>query len=775
MYNIEWDKETGGYLLVPNIRGMSKEIRPVFYEELDLLGFKDITDWEYPRCEEPLLWAETRRYFYRGELVAEAVGGGLYSSPEIKVYKHGLILKPVDLNKTVQKNKALMDGIVSKTLISIFDSYKYYKKKNYDIFYVAFSGGKDSIVLLDLVTRALPHDEFVVIFGDTGMEVEDTYKAVELAKRRWNHLKFYTVKSHYDATESWELFGPPSRTQRWCCSVHKSVPSLLFLRQLTKKNNNRALVFDGIRAEESISRSSYNMISEGNKHLTQTNCSPLLNWNTAELYLYIFDGKLFLNKAYRYGNNRVGCALCPMSSSWREHITKKIYDKDVEPFLSHVIKYSEQIGVKEKQIFDYIDKGKWKTRAGGRDLSMAGGRIIEQLNGRKLKIIVRRVNCDWKEWIKCIGYLIENGKEKYLLDYNGRNFGITCKEEQNSIVFEIDNLQNTKEDIRLVYLIKNIFNKVAYCIGCKTCMVECPTGALNIEKGNVKINEKLCTKCQSCIDMRKGCLVAKSLYISMGGNSMNLKGMNRYQTFGFQKNWLKYYLQSSDDFFKSDKLGNRQFDSFRVWLKESEIAEKNNLTEVGEVVAQLGADDIRTWAIIWTNLAYNSTIVRWYVLNTEYNKRNENSQLITMLGDDYSLRTRKNALRSLIKTFEESPIGQELGNGLCEHKGKTFISVSKVPWQEPDDIVLLYSLYKFAERMNGYYSFTLSELANDTPEREGISPIKLFGISQDDLKRVLQGLSFPYSQYIRVAFSKDLDNIFLESAHKSTDILKLFK
>lgn len=57
-------------------------------------------------------------------------------------------------------------------------AYTKYKKK-IDVFYVAFSGGKDSVVTLDLVQRALPHNEFKVLFGDTGMEFPDTYKTVD--------------------------------------------------------------------------------------------------------------------------------------------------------------------------------------------------------------------------------------------------------------------------------------------------------------------------------------------------------------------------------------------------------------------------------------------------------------------------------------------------------------------------------------------------------------------------------------------------------------------
>ena len=38
MYNYEWDKETGGYILSTKVTGVTKEVRPVFAEELRFLG-----------------------------------------------------------------------------------------------------------------------------------------------------------------------------------------------------------------------------------------------------------------------------------------------------------------------------------------------------------------------------------------------------------------------------------------------------------------------------------------------------------------------------------------------------------------------------------------------------------------------------------------------------------------------------------------------------------------------------------------------------------------
>lgn len=59
----------------------------------------------------------------------------------------------------VNKNLDLLDIIENTTVKKIVAIYEKYKSK-LDIFHVAFSGGKDSAVLLDLVKRALPKGSF---------------------------------------------------------------------------------------------------------------------------------------------------------------------------------------------------------------------------------------------------------------------------------------------------------------------------------------------------------------------------------------------------------------------------------------------------------------------------------------------------------------------------------------------------------------------------------------------------------------------------------------
>ena len=88
-----------------------------------------------------------------------------------------------------------MEGFVQETIKKVYNTYVEYQKKA-DVFYVAFSGGKDSIVTLDIVQRALPHNAFKVLFGDTGMEFPDTYKTVALTEDVQNlGIEFIRAKS----------------------------------------------------------------------------------------------------------------------------------------------------------------------------------------------------------------------------------------------------------------------------------------------------------------------------------------------------------------------------------------------------------------------------------------------------------------------------------------------------------------------------------------------------------------------------------------------------
>jgi len=327
---------------------MDTGFRPVFFEELDLLGLS--SRWNYPSVDRPILWARNRRYFYRNEVVMKAVGGGIFSKPDIELKKDVLDMEPEPFEKDISP-------IVHGTLDLISSTIERYKKE-YDAIVVSFSGGKDSTVLLDLVSRAVSPNEFVVVFNDTTMELSTTYEAVTKAKERYPSLSFYTARSEIPAVETWRLYAPPNRFERWCRRVHKSEPSLKLMRSIV--GAGRILVITGTRRSESSLRSRYSVLDEPDIKIRQTNFNAMLDWTLEDVWQYILQRKLFVNKAYRYGVRRIGCVLCPFLSNWDGFILWSVFREEMRPLLEIVVEYAVAKGIRD--VSNFIADMKWKSK-----------------------------------------------------------------------------------------------------------------------------------------------------------------------------------------------------------------------------------------------------------------------------------------------------------------------------------------------------------------------------------------------------------------------------
>lgn len=116
-----------------------------------------------------------------------------------------------------------------------------------------------------------------------------------------------------------------------------------------------------------------------------------------------------------------------------------------------------------------------------------------------------------------------------------------------------------------------------------------------------------------------------------------------------------------------------------------------------------------------------------------------------------------------------------LNFGYVEEKGRKIESLCRTKCIIEDTRVVLYALYKFAEKCNLDKEFHVSYLFNESVERDGVSPVRIFGLyDEEELKSILLGLSSAYPEFINATFTNDLQTITLRDK-TSTEVLNLFK
>lgn len=788
MYDFDWDAQTGAYILKTNMPSYNREIRPVYTKELDLFGFDKYWHYDASQNDAPYMWADANTYWYRGTKVATLHKASANCPPEIELNEEisGELI-PVDMNSFIQKNEFILEILAKDTIQDIYNTYMQYKSK-VDIFYVAFSGGKDSIVVLDLVKRALKSSEFKVVFGDTQMEFFDTYVLMEKVKKycEENDIEYIHAISPMNSTDAWELFGPPAHSQRWCCSVLKSTPQIIALRKLMNKCDFRGMGITGVRGEESVSRSNYEKLSFGEKVKGQYSYHPILDWNAAEVFLYIFAHQLFFNEAYKKGNNRVGCLICPMTSERSLFVRNKCYacetniSHGTDVFNKIIEKTSNKAQINKETLLDFMKNAGWKARKSGQELSIARPIYKDEYANNELTITIESTCEDYREWFKTIGSLIDINSKECNIRYNDEIYTIKIKKSSDKTVFKC-RTPSTKFSIQFMSYLKNAVKKTAYCVQCHACEANCPFGYIHMSNGNISIDDR-CIHCHCCHQFTNGCLRADSLRLPIGEKRVSgNKGINRYNSFGFENSWIVNYFKLKDNLWASElEPGNKKTAALRNFLFDAGITNsKKEFQPFGEIIDSLGLNTITSWALIMCNLAYSGGL-NWWIKNITPDITYTPEHIKALLMNSVTPDSSKHIADAFKNIFiSNSILGKDLGIGVCDYTLKkdmrTLNSIYRTKWLSPDARVILYSLYKFAEACGDYYQFTLARLLDHSIESDGVSPTQIFCLTKEDMEPMLKGLAINYPEFISASFTHDLDNIKLNPDKSSSDVLALFK
>ena len=184
---------------------------------------------------------------------------------------------------------------------------------------VAFSGGKDSVVTLDIVKKA--EVKHFVVHSVTGIDSPITMRFM-----KDNYPEIQYIHQKRNVIQMIEEFGMPTMGKRYCCSKTKENVGAGYVvvvgvraAESAKRAKGAAVEVDSRRVEnikkgrkrtlEQIYSAEHQCIKGKDKVLLK----PLFEWTDAEIWRYISLNNLPINPEYN-NSGRVGCMFCPFAS-----------------------------------------------------------------------------------------------------------------------------------------------------------------------------------------------------------------------------------------------------------------------------------------------------------------------------------------------------------------------------------------------------------------------------------------------------------------------------
>ncbi len=204
-----------------------------------------------------------------------------------------------------------MDSTITKSFKSIDSIKKYYIESELPLV-VAFSGGKDSTVTLDLTFRALAeipkelrNKKTYVVFSDTKMEmdpvIDDINKAIESAQRFADEYGLDVEIRRVEPEKTETFFAltigrgyvMPRRDNRFCTDRFKIKPQEKLINEIIGAHNGFISIV-GSRKAESFDRKQRLEVKtiEGMlKEHDLANCyilAPIEDWGSSEVWNYLY-------------------------------------------------------------------------------------------------------------------------------------------------------------------------------------------------------------------------------------------------------------------------------------------------------------------------------------------------------------------------------------------------------------------------------------------------------------------------------------------------------
>jgi phosphoadenosine phosphosulfate reductase len=370
--------------------------------------------------------------------------------------------------------------------------------------YVSFSGGKDSLVVLDLTKSALKHSP-KAYFINTGLEFPETVKYARQFCND-NDIELDELDAGDVFWQHLPDFGPPAKDYRWCCKVCKLAPA----GGIPEKGNY--LTIDGKRKYESFSRARI-PATEGNPLVPgQVNVYPIRDWRALEVWLYIHWRGLEYNPLYDMGFERVGCWLCPAALGAEYRRMVELHPDLYERWDTYLRDWAKRMGLPG----GYIDHGFWrwrehppKMRLLARQLGIdivpkdVGGEAFRiravsgispcKAGGYSIEGTARGVRpVDAVEMMRMLGEVRYSEELGVMVVLTG---GGSVKLYMDGTLQVTGEDRETTEE--LFEAAARQLTRAVKCTGCGICEKACPKHAISFEDGRIRVSEQ-CDGCGVC-------------------------------------------------------------------------------------------------------------------------------------------------------------------------------------------------------------------------------------------------------------------------------------
>ena len=384
---------------------------------------------------------------------------------------------------------------------------------------ISYSGGKDSLVTYSLVSKALSDDDYKVLFVDTGIEFPETVKYVKESSIKLGFQDKLVIERVSEDVfwDAFDKFGPPGRDFRYCCKFAKLAPIKRAIDRLYE--GKQCISFVGQRRYESFQRTGSD-IWQNTYISNQINVSPIQNWTSLMIWMYIIWKNLPYNPLYNIGYERIGCWLCPSSDIAQLSTLKEKHTKLYEKLHLSVKKWIKEKGLSD----DYWKYGLWRFKTIPKKilniLSLDNFNIqpispknelitlqveVSDCVTKPLNIIgnfsdridlnrvssalniIGQVHLNYK-----LNFIRVFNKEYSIILYSDGTFKINFHKQEN-----LTNIIITKVIENFVYIILRSIE----CINCELCVGNCDKGAIYIQNNVIYVDKTNCVKCNKCSEI----------------------------------------------------------------------------------------------------------------------------------------------------------------------------------------------------------------------------------------------------------------------------------